>query len=76
VSGQRTPVSSVKTLSNQRLKVGTKPALAYMQKESGQTQNDCSLNKTQDLKIVLASPYSVYYLTTTPLLTNTKQAPS
>ena len=38
-----------------------------------QTETDWMLNKNKKVEIVLASPESVYYLTTTPLLTNTKQ---
>lgn len=38
-----------------------------------QTETDCTLNTNKKVQIVLASPESVYYLTTTPLLTNTKQ---
>jgi len=38
-----------------------------------QTETDWTLNKNKKDQIVLASPESVYYLTTTPLLTNTKQ---
>ena len=40
-----------------------------------QTETDWMLNKNKKVEIVLASPESVYYLTTTPLLTNTKQDP-
>ncbi len=38
-----------------------------------QTETDWMLNSNKNNEIVLASPESVYYLTTTPLLTNTKQ---
>jgi len=38
-----------------------------------QTETDWMLNINKNSEIVLASPESVYYLTTTPLLTNTKQ---
>jgi len=38
-----------------------------------QTQTDWMLNRNKKVEIVLARPESVYYLTTTPLLTNTKQ---
>ncbi len=38
-----------------------------------QTETDWMLNRNKKVEIVLASPESVYYLTTTPLLTNTKQ---
>jgi len=38
-----------------------------------QTETDWMLNKNKNSEIVLAHPESVYYLTTTPLLTNTKQ---
>lgn len=38
-----------------------------------QTETDWMLNNNKNSEIVLARPESVYYLTTTPLLTNTKQ---
>lgn len=38
-----------------------------------QIETDWMLNKNKKDQIVLARPESVYYLTTTPLLTNTKQ---
>jgi len=50
--------------------------LFFLRQEGLQIKNDWMLNKSRDLKIFLASPESVYYLTTTPPLTNTKQAPS
>lgn len=38
-----------------------------------QTETDWMLNNNKNSEIILASPEPVYYLTTTPLLTNTKQ---
>ncbi len=38
-----------------------------------QTETDWMLNNNKNSEIILASPESVYYLTTTPLITNTKQ---
>lgn len=38
-----------------------------------QAETDWMLNNNKNSEIVLARPESVYYLTTTPLLTNTKQ---
>jgi len=48
----------------------------FLRQEGLQIQNDWMLNKERKLKIFLASPELVFYLTTTPPLTNTKQAPS
>jgi len=41
-----------------------------------QTEYDWKLNAKEKVPIVLAPTESVYYLTTTPLLTNTKQDPA
>lgn len=38
-----------------------------------QTETDWMLNNNKNSEIILASPESVYYLTTTPLITSTKQ---
>jgi hypothetical protein len=75
VSGQRTPPHPWKILSNQRIKVGTAPAWYWPGHVREQNETDWTLNKGKKKQIVLASPESVYYLTTTPLTTNTKQAP-
>ncbi|GEM_PF-2351498 len=48
----------------------------FLRQEGLQIKSDWMLNKSKDLKIFLASPELVFYLTTTPPLTNTKQAPS
>ncbi|HYQ22712.1 hypothetical protein [Stenotrophomonas sp.] len=76
MSAQRTPLDGDKILLNQRLKVGTGIALYFLRQEGLQIEYDWMLNQSRELKIFLACPELVYYLTTTPPLTNTKQAPS
>jgi len=76
VSALRTLFAYLKTLLNQYPVVGTGIALFFLRQEGLQIKSDWMLNKSKDLKIFLAKPELVFYLTTTPPLTNTKQAPS
>jgi len=74
VSAPRTLQAAYKTFLNQQLKVGTRIALSFLRQGGLQIKYDWMLNQSKDLKIFLACPETVYYLTTTPPLTNTKQA--
>ncbi len=47
--------------------------LVHGKGNNDQTETDWMLNNNKNSEIILASPESVYYLTTTPLITNTKQ---
>jgi len=47
--------------------------LVHRKGNKDQTETDWMLNNNKNNEIVLASPESVYYITTTPLITNTKQ---
>lgn len=74
VSGQRTLSKNEKSFNFMQMELARVLLIPGCSKTSPR-QYDWMLNKYREVQIILASRDLVYYITTTPLFTHTKQVP-